>query len=194
MVAKINALSLQGKAVRIPIIKAEATAAIHPNFSHIGGMGISFSLAASLEAPFAQLLEMLSWIWQSKSHRISHCFRHFRVFLAASAILNLQNEMRLWSLRGQAHYPCRINFGISQQLWARWWKFQQQWEMIPKFDKQTLSTSKAWQSQARQLNQNESNAPWQRLRLFPLMLTRYSAQGPWLLENAEQLQYIKVLT
>lgn len=43
----------------------------------------------------------------------------FRVFLAASTILNLQNEMRLWSLRGQAHYPCRINFGISQQLWAR---------------------------------------------------------------------------
>lgn len=50
-------------------------------FSHIGGMGISFSLAASLEAPFAQLLEMLSWMWQSKSHRISHCFRHSVCFL-----------------------------------------------------------------------------------------------------------------
>ncbi len=94
-------------------------------FSHMGGMGISFSLAASLEAPCAQLFEMQrSWMWQSKSHRISDFFRHIPCVSCSFG----NPELAKWdaslesSRAGALSLP--NNFGISGQCGARWWKFQ----------------------------------------------------------------------
>lgn len=173
-------------------------------FSHIGGMGISFSLAASLEAPFAQLLEMLSWMWQSKSHRISHCFRHSVCFLQlrqswickTRCVFGVFEGRRI--ILAESTLASPNSFGQDDESPSSSEIHPQiEIKMISKFDKQLCPPRRP--GRVHEIHEAiESkwilNAPWQRLRLFPLMLTRHSAQGPWLLENAEQLKYIKVLT
>lgn len=110
-------------------------------FSHIGGMGISFSLAASL-APFAQLFEMLSWMWQSKSHRISHCFRHSVSFLQlrqpwiwkTRCVFGVFEGRRIILAESTMASP---NSAGQDDETSRMWDPSTNWDqMISKFDKQ----------------------------------------------------------